>query len=169
VTGLEVVADRLRHYSGDAVVLDRSRAYPQEEPRMYTKPVGFWVSVLGEQDWPSWCREEYTWARLDVEHVVTLRPSAEILLLDSIELLDAFTKTYGIVTHRKYSGGAYSEVSIDWPRVSSEYDGIVVAPYQWERRMGLDWYYTWDVASGCIWNLEAIEGVTALAASEVLS
>lgn len=29
-------------------------------------------------------------------------------------------------------------------------------------RMGFDWYYTWDVASGCIWNAQAIASVTVL-------
>jgi len=38
--------------------------------------------------------------------------------------------------------------------VSKEYDGIEIAPYQWDARLSLIWYYGWDVASGCIWNLD---------------
>ena len=43
-------------------------------------------------------------------------------------------------------------------------DGIIIAPYQWYCRMTVDWYYTWDCASGCIWNLDAIESVNAVTA-----
>lgn len=37
----------------------------------------------------------------------------------------------------------------------SVYDG---APYQWECRLDRDtfWYYSWDCASACIWNLQAV-------------
>ncbi|QBI98814.1 hypothetical protein SEA_BOBBY_184 [Mycobacterium phage Bobby] len=50
---------------------------------------------------------------------------------------------------------------IDWGKVAADYGGIIIAPYQWSRRMDPHWYYTWDCASGCIWNLEAIESLEA--------
>ena len=42
---------------------------------------------------------------------------------------------------------------IDWKKVASKYDGIEIVPYQPKARMNLLWYYGWDIASGCIWNL----------------
>lgn len=48
---------------------------------------------------------------------------------------------------------------IDWKRVSNEYDGIEINPYQSEMRMDNThiWYYSWDVASGCVWNVNCLK------------
>ena len=48
---------------------------------------------------------------------------------------------------------------IDWKKVKSKYQGIIIAPYQWSCRLNLDsnWYYGWDCASGCIWDLDCIK------------
>jgi hypothetical protein len=40
---------------------------------------------------------------------------------------------------------------VDWKRVSEKYGGIEIVPYIYEARHEMLWYYTWDVASGCIW------------------
>lgn len=137
-----------RHYAEDTVLLDRSRKYFQERPRSHTKPVGLWVSVKGEYDWHWWCTEEdFRTERLAVEHHVTL--GGNILVLDRPDDLLDFQTTYGVEDRGYYA--------IDWPRVAHWYDGIVIAPYHWQHRLSLSWYYTWDCASGCIWNLDAVE------------
>ena len=50
---------------------------------------------------------------------------------------------------------------IDWRLVAEEWQGIVIAPYLWERRFDSDarWYYSWDCASGCIWDHRAIAAI----------
>lgn len=45
------------------------------------------------------------------------------------------------------------------PRVRQDYAGIEISPYQYECRFELTWYYGWDVASGCVWDKEAIRAV----------
>ena len=42
----------------------------------------------------------------------------------------------------------------DWKLIAQEFDGIEIAPYQWEIRMDYNffWYYGWDCASGCLWR-----------------
>lgn len=56
---------------------------------------------------------------------------------------------------------------INWPMVADRYQGIVIAPYLWSRRMdGGLWYYGWDCASGCIWDAAAVASVTARQAAE---
>lgn len=138
----------LRHYAPDTVLLDRSRTYKQERPDSYTKPVGLWISVKGENDWLQWCTDElFRLDHLAVEHHVTL--GGDILILDKSDDLLDFQSTYGIRDRRGYA--------IDWPRVTQDYDGVIIAPYHWQHRLSLSWYYTWDCASGCIWNLNAIE------------
>jgi len=53
--------------------------------------------------------------------------------------------------------------NINWPAVAEKYDGIIIAPYIWQRRLSDNpdhfWYYGWDCASGCIWNTEVIEEI----------
>jgi hypothetical protein len=61
--------------------------------------------------------------------------------------------------HAKYWSFHIAGVLIDWPRVARDYDGIEICPYQSKFRMSSDWYYPWDVASGCIWGSGAFKSV----------
>ncbi len=117
------------------------------------KPRGLWVSVKGDSDWKEWC--ESGGFRLDTltcETRVILDDNHNILLLSGPGELDAFTMEYEGIP--EYPG----DRRIDWDLVASRYDGIVIAPYFWQRRMAehTRWYYGWDCASGCIWNPAAI-------------
>jgi hypothetical protein len=157
---------KLTHYSFTPLVLDRTRTYEQKEALYsHLKPRGFWVSVDGEHDWKEWCTDEsFHLAALDNPTALTLAPDANVLTLTTVAEILAFTGEYGVAA--RYDGGA---PAIDWQRVAGEYDGIIIAPYQWECRYEhhTSWYYGWDCASGCIWNLDALvqsterEGVEA--------
>ena len=48
---------------------------------------------------------------------------------------------------------------VDWGKVGQDYDGIEICPYQPKFRddFDFDWYYPWDVASGCIWGAGAFK------------
>lgn len=50
---------------------------------------------------------------------------------------------------------------IDWRAVEKEWAGVEIIPYQDGLRLGSDvtWYYPWDAASGCIWDLTAITAI----------
>lgn len=160
----------LMHYADQLVTLDRARTYQQHEPHSFRKPQGFWVSVAGEDDWPSWCHsEEFCRDSLRCPHRVTLAPDSAILRLATPEALDDFARRYSVETEweRRYSRDR-DNWPIDWANVVADYDGIIIAPYQWSRRYR-DWYYGWDCASGCVWNLDAIESVTAVTASVTTS
>jgi hypothetical protein len=75
-------------------------------------------------------------------------------LIDPLEIAD-FTRRYKdidryIKTMRK---------DIDWPSVTSHFDGIECCPYpagDWEFKYKYMWYYGIDMPSGCIWNTRAI-------------
>jgi hypothetical protein len=127
------------------------------------KPAGLWVSVDGEQDWKEWCEsEKFSVDKLTIRHRVVLRDKAPILTLASAQEILEFQDTYGKpdilneLIQSKY-------MAIDWPRVATEYAGIIIAPYQWCLRMDLMWYYSWDCASGCIWDISAIERIEVAA------
>lgn len=111
------------------------------------KPTGFWYEVDG--DWRRWCRSEsFETDGLFHLHRVELR-SCHMRFIDTIEKLDQF--------HEEYKVPFYDSTRlsmIDWKRVGRNWDGIEIAPYQWERRLAPEflWYYGWDCASGCIWR-----------------
>lgn len=156
-TAAAIAALTLDHFAETAIVLDRTLVYEQATPHTYGKPRGIWVSVRGEDDWPSWCQSEgFHLVGLTTRHDVVLHPDANILLLSTSIELRAFTDEFGIREAKSYGSHSWVDLSTDWARVAREHDGIVIAPYQWSERLDLSWYYGWDVASGCIWNLDAI-------------
>jgi len=138
----------LTHYTNEPLDLEYDRVYEQSARNM--KPVGLWVSVDGEMDWVQWCiGEEFNTTSLAHRTPMRLAPGHNVLVLTKPEELDAFTNKYGGTLSRDF-------LYIDWPQVAQDYDGLIIAPYQWERRYDLSWYYGWDCASGCVWNLTAI-------------
>lgn len=130
------------------------------------KPKGLWVSVRGEYDWPWWCRaEDFQVSRLAMRQIVHLTGNARILTIESEEQILEFDAIFG-VDHPL--SPTFTWHQIDWGRVASEHDGIVIAPYLWSCRLPMEerdsprskvsnWYYPWDCASGCIWNAGAID------------
>lgn len=156
---------QLWHYAEGPVVLD-GRSYAQSaELTVYGKPKGIWVSVAGEDDWPSWCRaESFAIERLTFGHLVSLRPDANVLWLQSGADLGRFESQFG----REKDWGSWREPCIDWQAVAAQYDGIIIAPYQWGSRLSRQWYYGWDCASGCIWNTAAITFGAPLLVRELL-
>jgi hypothetical protein len=137
--------------------------------RTFGKPVGFWVSVAGEDDWPQCCQDnEYDQSRLKIGHLVTLDPDSQVLRIDSSEGLLAFHGTYGVETDfERRNRDVFQQDSwpIDWYEVAQDYDGIIIAPYQWGSRLQVDFYYNWECASGCIWTTDAIASVEIVSSS----
>jgi hypothetical protein len=137
----------LRHYSAAPLVFDPTRTYASNS----FKPHGLWLSVADEHGWKEWCEGE----DFNIEglaHSVDFAPtdSANILHLNSVGAIQDFTHEYKL-----QAGGRYNLI-INWARVTSGYDGIIISPYQWSCRHDLMWYYPWDCASGCVWNLNAL-------------
>lgn len=135
---------------------DPTRTYVQSSKAM--KPSGLWLSV--DDDWRRWCTDEQMdWISHDVPVDVDTQ---QCLLLDTPAALDDFTRTYQSTPAQRYGVSLW----IDWPVVAATYPGIIIAPYQWTRRLHQDtsWYYGWDCASACIWDLSAARPATAEAA-----
>lgn len=140
---------RLLHYTSKPFQFDAAKQYKDDE---HWKPRGLWLSVKGEQDWREWCESE-SFGDLSHASEVALKPGANVLLIDTVAKLDAFNTLYG-------NGDNLSCRDIAWSKVKAMHDGIIIAPYQWERRLTLMWYYGWDCASGVIWNLAAVADVS---------
>lgn len=145
----------LAHYSPKPLKSVFSKA---QSPQPNMKPKGLWLSVEDGYGWLDW-REAEQWGLNGDEFVyeVELTPTAKVLRLGSVIDIDRF--------HKKYRASVFpgdhrfrDYFHINWQRVAKDYDGIIIAPYQWQRRLSNDvsWYYAWDCSSGCIWNAAAV-------------
>lgn len=139
------------HYSREQIDELSPVKYEQGEIGVYRKPVGLWLSVDGEYDWQWWCENE-SFGIGAFRHTVLLRPDANVLVIGTLDEFDAFQRRY----ESRIASWPYDALGIDWEEVARDFSGIVIAPYQWSRRLGT-WYYTWDCASACIWDLYALE------------
>lgn len=168
--------EELIHYGEFRIELDRDRTYDQTKGPT-GKPVGLWVSVRGEYDWEWWCRDnEFHLSGLNHAHRVTLRADANVLWIRTARELDAFHLVWSHETDferrmaQRRDGPMDQFVQengltftrnqwpIDWEKVAQRWAGIIITPYLWSRRFGGPfWYYGVDAASGCIWNLSAID------------
>lgn len=153
---------RLLHYSPKPLKL-RACSYLQSyETGAPGKPNGLWVSVEGEDDWASWCSSEMPeWVNGRAVTEIVLKPDAKILKIESDAQLIAFHHQFGAVPEyelQRYPPRLWAKQP-HWKGVSETYAGIIIAPYNWARRLDQDvrWYYGWDCASGCIWDLSVIE------------
>lgn len=148
----------LAHYTAEPFMLDRTRGYLQPEFGN-GKPVGLWLSDDADHGWKAWCQEE-EWGLDRLVHRTSFRVAegANVLHLATLSDLQAFSDEY-----RRTDIVALSRHYVMWERVVEEYDGVLITPYQWQARLDFDsmWYFSWDVASGCFWNLDAVEVVDA--------
>lgn len=167
---------KLIHYAPKKRVLQRQRLYSQSIDH---KPTGLWFSCeIYEEDrldpkeyeeptmnWYDFASENIGIERLTYRHEVEFADSANLLTLDTVVDMLKFTKEYTAIPER------YQEVDnftpdvglwIDWRRVRAKYNGIIIPIFHWSLRLSevTRWYYIWDCASGCIWDLDVIKSFT---------
>ena len=101
---------------------------------------------------PDWEKDYKNIFLLDVNDSSILKMSTKEELLD-------FTKKY---SHD--SDNYFERNMIDWKLVANDYDGIEINPYIHSARRDerTNWYYPWDVASGCIWRKSGIKSITKI-------
>lgn len=146
-----MIPKKLYHYSNREIKTLQKRVYCYRIGSELIKPVGLWFAVEDfEEDvnWKDFCvREEFRVKYLRCKHLITLVSDAGILYISDSSSLDAL--------HYKYYTG-YG--MIDWNKIARIYQGIIIAPYIYDRRNShATWYYGWDCASGCIWDLRCIK------------
>lgn len=136
------------------------------EPRSYGKNVGFkpqglWYSI--GTAWEEWCRE----GDFRLENLVCVTEleidESRILRLSSDRDVREFHGQYSRETVTGLPGYP------DWPRVAECYAGVEVDPYLAHLRYygeGLIWYYSWDVPSGCVWDLSILRTSTNRSANQ---
>lgn len=141
---------------------DPTATYDQHRPGSkwfgHPKPVGFWLSIDG--DWERWDREEgMGWTDGgSIEFDVDID---KCLLIDTVDALDLFHEEYIKPNTQPLDIGRDNFYRPNWTPLTEQHAGIIIAPYQWGRRLMhpgsvSDWYYGWDVASACIWDLSVV-------------
>ena len=152
----------LYHFSAEPLVtVEDGLQYSQPE----MKPRGLWCSaetgIEADIPWDVWCRlERVNLDRLACCTPILLEPDARVLHLRTADAIREF--------HTEFAApslpGNELVVSfgvVHWKAVADDYQGIVIAPYQWELRLEIEflWYYGWDCASGCIWDASAVREI----------
>ena len=126
--------------------------------RTASKPTGFWYGI--DNAWIDWCESEMPeWVtphryKLDID-------MSKVLVVDTIEKMRDMNK-HVVNTDEYFHKFNYD---IDWTYFDKKgYKGIEIPRYMYELRMNHDffWYYSWDVASGCIWDTSIIKSITKI-------
>ena len=127
------------------------RPVAQGSPMLFGKPNGLWYSCGSA--WQDWVEGEMPGRAGGYAYQIEIRPSKMLLIKNAGDFL-AFEQKYLVTVG--------SGLGVDWKRVARDYSGIEICPYQSKFRMESDWYYPWDVASGCIWGAAAISSIVPL-------
>jgi hypothetical protein len=119
------------------------------------KPKGFWYSFGTE--WVDWVRTEMPeWERphlfkIDVD-------TTNILQLNNQSDFNEFVKKYGINEKSSWMN------MINWDKVSKDYGGFEIPDYGelYSLRYEYMWISSFDISSGCVWDLSLITNITKL-------
>lgn len=132
-----------------------ARTYKQ---RPGNKPSGFWYGI--DNSWIDWCSNEMPeWVtphryKLEID-------MSKVLVVDTIEKMYDLNK-FVVNTDEYFNRYNYD---IDWAVFDKMgYKGIEIPRYMYELRRDdkFFWYYSWDIASGCIWDTNIIKSVTKI-------
>lgn len=137
------------------------------------KPTGLWYG-LGDS-WIDWCLSSVSGWICPYIYEVELHED-KLLKISNVPAFEKFEDEYhGIPDHFKVIVDqmpdfdlTYGSESagrrmrrffdhIDFKRLAKTHGAIEIAPYIWNKRLESMWYYTWDCASGCVWNRKAIK------------
>jgi hypothetical protein len=131
------------------------------------KPQGLWFSVeTGSEDgWKDWSLgNDFRVEHLQYQYEIKLSDDANLVWINTVDELDEFTEQNKVddsdrINFYRSINIKPSVYELDWRPIKGKYQGIIIAPYLWERRLTSEtaWYYGWDCASGCIWNIDCIK------------
>lgn len=125
------------------------------------KPVGLWVSYSEEDGWSRWCERNGVYEEsLRVVHELEV-DEPNLRRVTNLAELNQLTEEFG-VGDRFYNDLGIEGFCMDWRRMAEAYKGLMIFPYierEWRSHNRNLWYYTWNCASGCIWDTSAIKSI----------
>ena len=132
------------------------------------KPCGFWYSCYN--DWYDWTQREELFQYKYIHQIninskvltnIDNKDTDKLLVIHNLKDFDIFNKRYAYLdtnqndTELFGNNIKWENYLVDWDKVSQDYGGIEICPYLKKRKHYL-WYHSFDVASGCIWNIKSI-------------
>ena len=128
--------------------IELTRTYCQGQE---LKPKGLWYAINNE--WIEWCKNNADcWIKSGIiELEVDL---SKMMIVETTEQLNGlFTKfNYELCEGIRY---------IDWHKMAQNYSGLEIRNYhglKWANTIiDSGWFSSWDVSSGCIWDLSIIK------------
>jgi hypothetical protein len=136
---LKMLLNEIKIKSTDRIIMsdDETINFKNAMQKVNYKPNGLWYGIG-----TSWIN----WVKISMPE----QTRKYLFMMGTALELDNFDRKYNIAE------------KINWKVVSQKYSGIEINPYVWSRRNELFWYYGWDVASGCIWDKNAIKKITRI-------
>lgn len=128
---------------------------PVSEQPIDFKPKGLWFSFGTE--WIDFL-ERSMFSRDEVsnmlQHTYDIQTNDSTILTLGKENEKQFLNKYGVINK-------YDNMDVDWSKVATDWDGveIIINPRELNERM---LWSTWDIPSGCIWNIKGITSIRKL-------
>tara|TARA_Y100000590_G_scaffold415860_1_gene514117 strand:+ start:1168 stop:1683 length:516 start_codon:yes stop_codon:yes gene_type:complete len=130
------------------------------------KPNGFWYSCYN--DWYNFTQREDQFV-LKYIHQININSKVstniqnknkdKLLVIHNLKDFDIFNSRYAYkgchANEYKNDQIILQDYLVDWDKVSQDYGGIQICPYL-KKRKHISWYASFDVASGCVWNIKSI-------------
>ena len=128
---------------------------PVSEQPIDFKPKGLWFSFGTEWidflERSMFSRDE---ASNMLQHTYDIQTNDSTILTLGKENEKQFLNKYGVINK-------YDNMDVDWSKVATDWDGveIIINPRELNERM---LWSTWDIPSGCIWNIKGITSIRKL-------
>ena len=144
-----------KNYSNSRIIMSKESEInftpiPLSKQKNGFKPIGLWYGIgTSWIDWvisnmPDWECENIFEIKLD---------ESKLLKIGNSKVLKDFTFEYSKpldhIVNTRFT-------LIDWNLFCATKGGIEINPYQYDDAMLL-WYYGWDIACGCVWNLSGVK------------
>jgi hypothetical protein len=147
----------------DALSIDLSKKYGDVDITYQHKPWGLWYQI--NNSWAEWCGSNWE-SKLRKNNIRITIDLTNILVLNTIKKVKDFNEKYIIVLLKTPN---FDFKVIDWNKVRKDYKGIELRNYHKINdskfmffSIEFLWLMTWDVDSGCIWDLSAIKNTKNL-------
>jgi hypothetical protein len=141
--------------------IDLSKKYEDIDIIKHSKPYGLWYGINGS--WIDWCEGNWS-SRIGKNDFAISLDLKHILIIDTRKKLKIFNNKYKKII--SISKNNFEFNVIDWNAVKKEYKGIEIRNYHKIKNfdfmlsLSFVWFLSWDVDSGCIWDLTAIKKIS---------
>lgn len=133
----------------------------EKQGRTHHKPWGLWYAC--GDSWLQWILRNYPEWSDAWSYLYKVDITDEVLHLSSRRDIADFDRRY------RFEDSTYRDM-INWADVAKDFPGLEICPHQPRYNPGSgsykNWYDSWDVASGCIWDERGLVSMQPVARKE---